>query len=431
MLPENIVLYLQKYLARDETISSKDATIRDRVYSLSAKTIKSRVSYTSKIFELSGEASPSIPPAFQGSRWQNKKTAKQLKNWLNYRNSSLSFELNIRNWVENGLLIRVIELANRGTSSKGVYFIPGLPLIESWNKKELSENNANRKEADKYMLRLEALVNPYDHPGFEKIRNFARREVRQNLRVDKRAEFLLSLLSAAQTMPFFDWKEIGTFSETENMRNAASKTYDGKRTLYQTLLEEILQDSPEAIGLTTVSGNYALSFSARCRIDFTFGRWDFNECPVISNISGEEIAEIISLQAKDVHTLFLTENRAVLRKLAGHMPHEKRRHVGMIAFDGQIRSAVYNFLKIWQAAGLNKLLVWTDFDQAAIYMLKKLYGLGFADFNVLVPKEDELTLLDYPQAISMLEEFIKENMLVEQESYLKDMRLLQELIFNC
>jgi hypothetical protein len=431
MLPENIVLYLQKYLARDETINSKDATVRDRVYSLSAKTIKSRVSYTSKIFELSREASPSIPPAFQGSRWQNKKTVKQLKNWLNYRNSSLSFELNIRNWVENGLLIRVIELANRGTSSKGVYFIPGLPLIENWNKRELSENNANRKEADKYMLCLEALANPYDHPGFEKIRNFARREVRQNLCVDKKAEFLLSLLSAAQTMPFFDWKEIGTFSETENMRNAASKTYDSKRTLYQTLLEEILQDSPEAIGLTTVSGNYALNFSARCRIDFTFGRWDFNECPVISNISGEEIAEIISLQAKDVRTLFLTENRAVLRKLAGHMPHEKRRHVGMIAFDGQIRSAVYNFLKIWQAAGLNKLLVWTDFDQAAIYMLKKLYGLGFADFNVLVPKEDGLMLLDYPQAISILEEFIKENMLVEQESYLKDMRLLQELIFNC
>ena len=431
MLPENIISYLEKYLSKGETINPQDLAIHDRTYSLPAKTIKSRISYTSKIFEFSRRQSSIVPPTFFGDRWQNKKTVKQLKNWLNYNGTSLALEIDSHKWVEDGLLIRITELSNRGTSTKGVFFIPGLLLLETWNKRDMSEGEANREGMQNYLVQLEALDNPFDHPGFETIRNFARKEISENLNVSKRAEFLLSLLNAAQAMPFFDWKEIGTFSNTENKQAASSKLYDSRRKQYQVLLTEILQDTPESVGLTTVSGNYDLNFSARCRIEFNFGLWDYTECPVISRITDEEISEITGLHPKDVHTLFLTENRAVLRKLAAHIQPEKRRHVGMIAFDGQVRSSVYKFLKIWQGAGVQKLLVWSDFDGAAVYMLKKLHSLGFANYKAFIPEGKNLMLIGYEQAVKVLEKFAEEGQLVEQESYLKDLEQLRYLIFSC
>ena len=430
MLQENILSHLEKHLSKGETINPQDLEIHRYTYNLRAKTIKSRVSYTSKIFEFSRRPLGNLPPAFFGDRWQNKKTEKQLKNWLNYRETSLAFEIDSRKWVEDGLLIRVTEFSNRGISSKGVFFIPGLLLLETWDKREISAGKANREGMQNYLAQLESLGNPYTHPGFETIRGFARKEVTENLNISKRAEFLLSLLTAAQAMPFFDWKEIGTFSATDNKQAASSKMYDSRRQQYHALLEELLQDTPESVGLTTVSGNYDLNFSARCRVEFTFGMWDYTECPVISRITDEEIAEITFLHPKEVHTLFLTENRAVLRKLAAHVRHEERRHVGMIAFDGQVRSSVYRFLKIWQGAGVKKLLVWSDFDEAAMYMLKKLHSLGFADFKAFVPEGESLMLMGYEQAVKVLERFAEERLLVEQESYLKDMEQLRDLIFN-
>ena len=430
MLPENIISHLEKYINKGETINPQDLVIHDRTYSLPAKTIKSRISYASKIFEFFRRPSNNIPPIFFGDRWQNKKTEKQLKSWLNYPGTSLAFEIDIRKWVEDGLLIRITELSNRGTSTKGVFFIPGLLLLETWDKRDISEGESNREGIQNYLVQLESLDNPFDHPGFETIRIFTRKEVSENLNVSKRAEFLLSLLTAAQAMPFFDWKEIGTFSNRENKQAASSKLYDSRRKQYQALLEEILQDTPESVGLTTVSGNYDLNFSACCRIEFSFGLWDYTECPVISRITDEEISEIRALHPKKVNTLFLTENRAVLRKLAAHVQPENRRHVGMIAFDGQVRSSVYKFLKIWQGAGVQKLLVWSDFDGAAVYMLKKLHSLGFADYKAFIPKGEKLMLIGYEQAVKILEKFAEEELLVEQESYLKDMEQLRYLIFK-
>lgn len=118
----------------------------------------------------------------------------------------------------------------------------------------------------------------------------------------------------------------------------------------------------------------------------------------------------------------------MLRKIVKHTSASERRDTAMIGFDGQVRSSQYFLCRKWKEAGVQELVVWTDFDEYALSMVRKLYSIGFEKFKVIIPLNDELELVDFTEAENYLLGLKDTGRVVEQEVYLEDLSKITGLL---
>ena len=421
--------YLNAFLKSGEIVVSDvadDRGIHERVIHQKQKIVQ----YKTKTLIYSLEKAD-IPPEIQNKTpWSKKKIASQLKNWSGSGLSGLAFSHQTDKWVALGVLIQVNEFTDRGINLKNTYYVPGFNLLNYW-KTQAWENEEQNKELIKTFAEiLNNLTNPYGHTGFETLRQWLLNQINQREISIKRMDFFLSVLITASKAPFFDWKEIGTNSYFKEKVHAASKMFDGTMAALLEELEEVIGDPVSSIHLTTRPGNRDIILAAQCRLVFTFGMYNYEKAPVLSKITDEEVHYLQSIDAKNIRTIFAAENRAVVRKLIKHIPYAHRARIGIVGFDGQVRSAVYDLLRHFKNAGVGQIIIWSDYDSAAIAMAEKLYALGFEKFKFVAKKQGTLLLVSYEEGLKQLKELTGTNYLTEQEDFLWDFDWLEAIVLE-
>ncbi|MEN6462494.1 MAG: DUF2399 domain-containing protein [Syntrophomonas sp.] len=421
--------YLNAFLKNGEIVVSDiadDEGIHERVIHQQQKIVQ----YKTKTLIYSLKKAD-IPPEIQNKTpWSMKKTASQLKNWSGYDLNGLAFSHQTYKWVALGILIQVNEFTDRGINLKNTYYVPGFNLLNYW-KMQARENEEQNKELIKaFTEMLNNLTNSYGHMGFETLRQWLLHQIDEKKISIKRMDFFLSVLITAAKAPFFDWKEIGTNSYFKEKVHAASKMFDGNMAVLLEELEEVIGDPVNSIHLTTRPGNRDIILAAQCRLVFTFGVYNYEKAPVLSKVTDEEVHYLQSIDAKNLRTIFAAENRAVVRKLIKHIPYVHRAHIGIVGFDGQVRSAVYDLLRHFKNAGVGQIIIWSDYDSAAIAMMKKLHALEFEKFKFVAKKQGTLLLISYEEGLKQLKELIGTNHLTEQEDFLWDFDLLEAIVLE-
>lgn len=372
-----------------------------------------------------------IPQEIQNkTQWSKKKTASQLKNWSDSGLSGLAFTHQTDKWVALGILIRVNEFSDRGINLKNTYYVPGFNLLNYWKSQVRENEEQNKGFIEAFNEILNNLTNSYGHVGFETLKQWLRKQINGREISIKRMDFFLAVLITASKAPFFDWKEIGTNSYFKEKVHAASKMFDGNMVALLEELEEIIGDPVNSIHLTTRPGNRDIILAAQCRLFFAFGTYNYEKAPVLSKVTDEEVHELQTIDAKNIRTIFAAENRAVVRKLIKHIPYEQRAHIGIVGFDGQVRSAVYDLLRHFQNAGVSQIIIWSDYDSAAIAMVEKLYALEFEQFKFVAKKQGTLLLVSYEEGLKQLKELAGTNHLTEQEDFLWDFDLLEAIVLE-
>ncbi|WP_347488513.1 DUF2399 domain-containing protein [Desulfoscipio sp. XC116] len=421
--------YLNIFLNNGEIVVSDiadDRGIHERVIHQQQKIVQ----YKTKTLIYSLEEND-IPPEMQNKTpWIKKKTASQLKNWSGSESSGLAFFHQTNKWVTLGILIQVNEFTDRGINLKNTYYVPGFNLLNYWKTQARENEEQNKKFIKAFTEILNNLTNPYGHVGFEILRQWLLKQVNEREIAIKRIDFFLSVLITASKAPFFDWKEIGTNSYFKEKVHAASKMFDGNMVALLEELEEIIGDPVSSIHLTTRPGNRDIILAVQCRLAFTFGMYNYEKAPVLSKVTDEEVHDLQSIDAKNIRTIFAAENRAVVRKLIKHIPYEQRAHIGIVGFDGQVRSAVYDLLRHFKNAGVGQIIIWSDYDRAAIAMVEKLYALGFEQFKFVAKKQGTLFLVSYAEGLKQLKELTGTNHLTEQEDFLWDFDLLEAIVLE-
>lgn len=421
--------YLNTFLKKGEIVVSDiadDRGIHERIIHQQQKIVQ----YKTKTLIYSLEKAD-IPPEIQNkTQWSKKKTASHLKNWSGSGLSGLAFSHQIAQWVTMGILIQVHEFTDRGINLKNTYYVPGFNLRNYWKTQTREHEEQNEELIGAFTERLNNLTNPYGHVGFEILKQWLLNRINEKKISIKHMDFFLSVLITASKAPFFDWKEIGTNSYFKEKVHAASKIFDGNMVALLEELEEIIGDPVSNIHLTTRPGNRDIILAAQCRLIFTFGMYNYEKAPVLSKVTDEEVHELQLIDAKNIKTIFAAENRAVVRKLIKHIPYEQRTHIGIVGFDGQVRSAVYDLLRHFQNAGVDQIIIWSDYDSAAIAMVEKLYALGFEQFQLVAKKQGTLLLVSYKEGLKQLKELTGTNHLTEQEDFLWDFDLLKAIILE-
>ena len=364
------------------------------------------------------------------TEWSKKKSALQLRDWSGSLLGGLALSHQINNWVARGVIVQINEFSDRGINLKNTYYVPGLNLLNFWDKKAL-QNEENYIELCKTFTQiLNNLTDPYKHSSFEPLRNWLLNQIDQRRISINRMDFFLSVLITASKTPFFDWKEIGTNSYFKDKAHAPSKIFDGSIDTLLEELEAVIGDPVSGIHLTTRPGNRDIILAARCRLVFTFGIFDYEKTPVISKITDEEVNYLKSIDAKNIETIFAAENRAVVRKLIRHITFENRASIGILGFDGQVRSAVYDLLRHFKNAGVRQMIIWSDYDSAAVAMVEKLNALEFEHFKLVAKKEGKLLVVSYEEGLKQLRKLIGTNNLTEQENFLRDFDMLKAIVLE-
>ena len=323
------------------------------------------------------------------------------------------------------MLIQLNEFEDRGLTLASTYYIPGLNLQAFWDDQTNQKDQEENEFYETIKEETRKLENPYLHSGFAELQQWLIREADNLLR--KKVDFFLSVLITASKTPFFDWKEIGTHSLFKDNASAPSKLFDGSKDAYLEELEEIIGDPAETIHLTTKPGNHDIVLAARCGFHFSFGTFDYEFAPVLTKLTGEEIAFLQTINRKTVDTLFLAENRAVVRKLIRHLPEESRSGIAIVGFDGQVRSAIYDLLSCFRESGVQRVVVWSDYDKAAVSMAEKLFTLGFERFEFITQDYGTLSRVSYEEGLKRLKD-LESGSLIEQEYFLWDIDQLKSLI---
>lgn len=423
---------MQKYIAMQlkkgefikDTIDKGDGIWQSQVFFQ-----KKTLSYQIKEFTIGLSINKEAPTILLNKRWSRADT-RQLQKWTHREMPNILFDTEVQNWIKDGWVVQVVEYAMRGTVERGIFFLPSPNLIKQWDRIIDQENSNNNEVVTRYITEIKELENPYYHSGFETVRNIALDEITTNSIISKRIQFFTALLRTASKDDSFDWKEIGTHALVKENFSAPSKMFDGQREVFCSALNEVLKDGLESIGLTTQPGDYDINLAVAIDIHFSFGCFSYNTCEVISKITAEEVSRLTLIDRKEIELIFATENRAVLRKLVRHLPPEKRKKIAMIGFDGQVRSSVYQFLEHLKNSGIKKLIVWTDFDEAAIYMLEKLKTLNFEESYALILQDGMLNKKTFDEAIHYLLEFKVNHQLIEQELLLSEVLVLEKLLLN-
>jgi len=364
------------------------------------------------------------------TQWSKRKCASQVKEWSGSILSGLAYSHQIDQWVSQGIFIQVNEFTDRGINLKNTYYLPGFNLLKFWRNQAKQGQEKNEELLRSFTEIVNNLINPHGHTGFEKLRQWLLTQMNVREISIKRMDFFLSVLLTASKAPFFDWKEIGTNSYFKEDVHASSKLFDGNMDSLLEELEEVIGDPVSSIHLTTRPGNRDIILAAQCRLDFTFGMYNYEETPVLSKITDEEVQYLHSIDAKKIKTIFAAENRAVVRKLIKHIPYANRDQIGIVGFDGQVRSAVYNLLLHFKNAGVGQLIIWSDYDSAAIAMVEKLYALEFEQFKFVAKKQGTLYKVSYEEGLKQLKELAGTNQLTEQEDFLWDFDMLKAIVLE-
>ena len=421
--------HLNEFLKNGESVVSDiadDRGIHERIIHQRQKNVQ----YKTKTLIYSLE-NAEIPQEIQSKmQWCKKKSASQLKGWSGSGLSGLAFSHQINEWVIRGIFIQLNEFIGRGINLKNTYYIPGFNLLNYWENQEWKNEEKNKQLIKDFTEILNNLTNPYQHTGFEILRQWLLDRISKMQISIKRMDFFLSVLITASKAPFFDWKEIGTNSFFKENVHAASKTFDRNMDSFLEELEEVIGDLVSTIHLTTRPGNRDIILAAQCRFDFSFGMFNYEKTPVLSKITDEEIQYLQSIDARNIKTIFAAENRAVIRKLITHIPNVHRAHVGIVGFDGHVRSAVYDLLRHFKNAGVSQLIIWSDYDTAAIAMVEKLYALEFEKFKFIAKKQGTLKNVSYEEGLNQLKKLIGTNHLTEQEDFLWDFDMLKALVLE-
>lgn len=421
--------YLNTFLNNGEIVVSDVADergIHKRVIHQKQKIVQ----YKTKSLVYSLEKAD-ITQEIQGrTQWSKRKTASQLKIWSGSALSGLAFSHQIDKWVALGIIIQINEFVDRGINIKNTYYVPGFNLLNYWENLVQDNAEQNKELIKAFTTTLNSLTNPYGHVGFETLRLWLLNQINEREISIKRIDFFLSVLKTASKAPFFDWKEIGTNSYFKEKVHSPSKMFDGNMVVRLEELEEVIGDPVSSIHLTTRPGNRDIILAAQCRLVFTFGMYNYEKALVLSKVTDEEVHELQTIDAKNIRTIFAAENRAVVRKLIKHIPYEQRAHIGIVGFDGQVRSAVYDLLCHFKNAGVGRIIIWSDYDSAAIAMLEKLNALGFKQLKFVAKKQGMLLLVSYAEGLKQLKELTGTNHLTEQEDFLWDFDLLEAIILE-
>lgn len=420
--------YLRNYIKKDETIEKVEVYEKDSMTHVPVKIKKLTTIYLSKEFILI-DRKPDRIPEFLQKQFSRRDEAdfRRMHDTL----SGIQLQQTIIEYMENGLIYKVIEYKKNGMEVKKEYYIPSIFLQNYWEEKHERQVQRSRDINNEYREKIIELNNKYDHPCFGILRKSVLDEISKDRRIkkiNKRIDFLTSVLIAASQGASFDWKEIGLYSLGNTSEKLKTKIYDNQRNELLRELQKVIGCGLEGVGLTTVSGEYSAEFCARCKINFYFGTFDYIEAEYRSNISDEEIFDILTIEKKEVSRLFLFENRAVLRKIIKHTAAVDRRDIAMISFDGQVRSSQYFLCRKWKEAGVQKIVVWTDFDEYALHMIRKLYSIGFEKFRTVIPLNDELVLVDFKEAENYLMGLKDTGRVVEQEVFLEDLSKITNLL---
>lgn len=410
--------YLKSYITKEEIIEDVEVYEKDTLIHIPVKIKKLTKIYLSKEFILSNREPDRIPVTLQKQfRRRDKADFRRMNDTL----AGIQLQQTIIGYLEAGLVIKVIEYKNNGMEIKKEYYIPSKLLQDYWDEKYERYVQGNKNVNNKYREKIIELKNKYEHPYFESLRNSILDEISGGRKISRRTDFLTSVLIASSQSAYFDWKEIGLYSLGNTEKKLRTKVYDNQKTEFLRELQKIVGGDSEGIGMTTVSGEYYVVFCARCKINFSFGTFDYKEAEYRSNITDEEIFDIVDLEKKDTTRLCMFENRAMLRKITKHTPAAERRNTAMISFDGQVRSSQYFLCRKWREAGVQELVVWTDFDEYALSMIRKLYSIGFEEFRIVIPLNDELALVDFEEAERYLLELKGTGRVIEQEAYLENL----------
>ncbi|MHB8125316.1 MAG: DUF2399 domain-containing protein [Desulfitobacteriaceae bacterium] len=424
-----IDIYLSRFLKNGEVVVSDEnmgETLYERVVHFYQKTVH----YKTKIFAYSLNTLDTPQELKDKSRWSKKKSVSQLKEWSNSVLNGLAFTHVIQVWIEHGVVIQLSEFADRGITLKGTYYIPGLNLIRFWeNQTRLSEEE-DYEIIKQFTEKAVELKNPYNHPGFEPLRHWLLEQLKEGQLTNKRKDFFLSVLITASKSPFFDWKEIGTNSLFKENAHAPSKIFDSNMDVLLEELENIIGDYTISIHLTTWPGNRDIILAAQSCLNFSFGKFDYGFTPVLSKITDEEIHYLQHIDSKNIKVVFAAENRAVVRKLIKHMSPENRLHIAIVGFDGQVRSAVYDLLRHFKNAGVERIIIWSDYDSAAIAMVEKLFTLGFKEFELIITDQGTLFKVPYEKGINQLNILKGTPFLTEQEDFLWDIERVKEILLE-
>jgi len=421
--------YLNKFLKNGEIVV--DDTVDNRgIHERIIHQQKKIVQYKTKIFIYSFEDG-NIPEEIKNkAQWSKKKSISQLKKWSGSTLSGLAFHHQINDWVFRGILIQINEFIDRGINLKGTYYIPGLNLLKYWENQSRQEQEKNQELLKAFTEILNNISNPFMHTGFETLRQWLLNQINTREISINRIDFFLAVLITASKTPFFDWKEIGTNSYFKEEVHTASKIFDRNINFLLEELEEIIGDPVNNINLTTRPGNRDIILAAQCRLNFTFGMFNYEKAQVLSKVTDEEVQYLQSIDAKNIKTVFAAENRAVVRKLIKHIPYSDRSYVAIIGFDGQVRSAVYDLLRHFKNTGVNQLIIWSDYDRAAIAMVEKLYTLKFEKFKFVAKKQGVLLTVPYEEGLKQLKKLTNANELTEQENYLWDFKMLKSIVLE-
>jgi len=419
--------YLKNYIKKDEIIEEMQVYEKDNLIHIPIKVKKLTIIYLSKEFILANRKPDRIPVILekQFSR-RNETDFRRMHDTL----SAIQLQQTIFGYLETGLVYKVIEYRKNGMEVKKEYYIPSKFLQDYWYEKYEKHLQNSIDVSNQYRERIIGLKNKYEHPHFERLRNNILDEISDGNKISRRIDFFASVLIASSQSAYFDWKEIGLYSIGNTEKKLKTKVYDNQKAELLRELQKIIGGEPDGIGLTTVSGEYSAEFCARCKINFSFGTFDYKEAEFRSNVTDEEIFDIINIEKKDTIRLCLFENRAILRKIIKHTPAAERRDTAMISFDGQVRSSQYFLCRRWKEAGVKELVVWTDFDEYALSMIRKLYSICFEGFRIVIPMNGDLTLVDFKEAESYLLGLKDTGRVIEQEIYLEDLPKTIDLLKN-
>lgn len=318
--------YLKGFILKDELIDENKIYESEGLIYIPVKREMHTVIYRTKMFVMADKKPGSIPNVFI-KQWK-RRTEGDFRKLFNMT-SEIQLQQKIVDLINEGLIVKVIEYKSRGTTIKREYFIPSSVLNRLWIGEDKEKLEKDMMVNTKYIDKVKELKNNFDHSAFEILRKTIIQELKNTPKVSKRTNFLTAVLVAASKSPFYDWKEIGLYSICGKNEKLKTKIFDSQKNEYLKELELILCTSIGEIGLTTISGEYFIEFCARCKIDFSFGSFDYKKAEFRSNLTDEEVFDIDFIDKKDIKRIYLFENRAMLRKIIKHTSEDIRKNIAM------------------------------------------------------------------------------------------------------
>jgi len=212
-------------------------------------------------------------------------------------------------------------------------------------------------------------------------------------------EFLLALAECVRNSPEgFDWKEIGA-RFTRNI--GGSKRFDAARDELAALAEAVTGSSLEQLGLTSSGSLYCIYFLGRLQAYFG-PEAVINSGPGVNALTNVQMERLTGL-ATTARRVLLTENRALLLKMAAAEWEEMDPPALVLGIDGRLRLAHARFLKVLAETHPSlPWFAWVDTDEAGLTIAGQIAAIN-PRCRFLLPA-GEIVRLDFAAWRRALEE---------------------------